>query len=114
MERILAMFWILFSVLFFAFTVGNLTTMLSSVANQEQILSDKLLVIDDFCKDANIGSELRRRLKHALKFSTEQTGFNWKDQQDLFNELPRPLRYEVSLAMYSGAIKTFPFFMDKD
>jgi hyperpolarization activated cyclic nucleotide-gated potassium channel 1 len=99
-ERILCMIWMTFGVIFFSFTVGNLTSMLSSIDTKETILTNKILVIEEFCKEAKLSKDLRLRLKHAIKYSTERVGFSWSDKQHIFNELPRSLRYEVSLAMY--------------
>jgi hypothetical protein len=44
-------------------------------------------------------------LRHALRYSIEQSGFSWRDKQSIFNELPKVLRYEMALAMHHGVIK---------
>ena len=67
-----------------------------------------------FTKEANLSKDLRLRLRHALKYSTEKTGFSWADKHNIFTELPRQLKYEVALAMHQGAIKQIQFFQDKD
>lgn len=36
------------------------------------------------------------------------------DKQHIFDELPRPLRYEVSLAMHQGACQHLGFFKGRD
>ncbi len=80
MERILCCIWIIFSVFFFSYTVSNLTAMLSNVNSREAILTNKLLIVDTFAKDVKLSKELRLRLKHALKFNSEKTGFSWADK----------------------------------
>lgn len=114
LEKLLCMAWMIFGVLFFSLTVGQLTEMLDSVAGQETILQNKILIIEGFCTDSKLSKDLRRRLKHAITYHTEKIGFSWSDKSHIFNELPRDLKYEVSVAMYNGAIQKFPYFMDKN
>ncbi len=71
-------------------------------------------MIDEFSKEANLSKEIKHRLRHALRYSTEKTGFSWNDKQSIFNELPKILRYEVAMAMHQGAAKDIKFFEDKD
>lgn len=82
--------------------------------HRETVLTNKLAIIDVFTKEANLSRDLRIRLRHALKYSTEKTGFSWADKHNIFTELPRQLKYEVALAMHQGAIKHIGFFKDKD
>lgn len=49
-----------------------------------------------------------------MRYSTEKAGFSWVDKQNLFQELPKKLRYEISMAMHNGVIKEIDFFQDKD
>ena len=114
LEKILCMAWMIFGTIFFSVTVGQLTEMLENVAGKETILQNKILIIEAFVKDSKLSKDLRRRLKHAIQYHTDTIGFSWADKSHIFNELPRDLRYEVSVAMYSGAIQKFPFFMDKN
>jgi hypothetical protein len=47
-------------------------------------------------------------------YSAEKTGFSWADKLDLYNELPKNLRYEVSCIMHKGAARKLAFFRGKD
>lgn len=78
------------------------------------MLINKLAVIDEFSKEAKLSKEIKHRLRHALTYSTEKTGFSWNDKQSIFNELPKILKYEVAMAMHQGAAKDIKFFEDKD
>jgi hypothetical protein len=44
----------------------------------------------------------------------ERSGYSWSDKQNIFNELPKVLKYEVALAMHHGAAKEIGFFSTKD
>lgn len=71
-------------------------------------------MIDEFAKDANIEKETVLKLRNALRYSTDRTGFSWNDKQAVFNELPKNLRYQVAMAMHKGAAKYLSFFKKKD
>jgi len=71
LERVLAMGWMTFGMIFFSFTIGNLTAMVGGMDSKETILSNKLQLIDQFCIEARLSKVLKRRLKKTLKYSTE-------------------------------------------
>jgi len=113
-EKIIATLWMLFGLYFLSFTVGSLASMLSSFDTKENVLLSKLAVIDEFSKESNLDRELKHRLRHALRYSTEKKGFSFSDKQSIFNELPKSLRYEVAMNMHQGAAKHLNFFRSKD
>jgi CRP-like cAMP-binding protein len=113
-EKCLAMAWMLFGMIFFSFTIGSLTSMLSGIDTKETVLSNKLSIVDEFAKESHLSKAIQKRLRSALRYSTDKQGFSWADKIGIFNELPRKLRYEVALVMHKGAVKNFPFFANKD
>ena len=114
LEIVFAIIWMSFGLCFFSFTIGSLSSMLSSIDTKETVLTNKLAFIDEFAKEAHLEKELKMRLRHALKYSTEKSGFSWLDKQNIFNELPRQLKYEVAIIMHQGAAKKIPFFIQKE
>ena len=114
LEKLFSIVWMIFSMYFLSFVIGSLSNMLSGIDSKENQLINKLSIIDEFANEAKLKKKLKNKLKHALRFSTEKTGFSWRDKQNLFNELPQKLKYEVSLAMHQGAIKCIKFFHRKD
>jgi hypothetical protein len=114
LEKIFAMIWMTFGMVFFSFTIGGLSTMLSNINSRDMNLNSKLLFVEQFSNDAKLSKDLRRRLKLSLKYSSDKVGYSWADKIQLFNELPRWLKYEVALAMHHGAIKKLSFFKNKD
>lgn len=104
-EKILCIIWMSCGLYFFSFTIGRLSSMLSSIDSNEKILINKLEVIDEFSEEANLSIELRNRIKHALQYSANTRGFSWLDKLSIINELPKQLRYEVAINMHHGAAK---------
>lgn len=66
----------IFTVYVFSFVIGSLSSLLSSVDTRENTLINKLAVIDDFAKEAKLTKDLKHRLRHALRYSTERSGFS--------------------------------------
>ena len=114
MEKIICIAWMICGLYFFSFTIGSLSSMMSSIDTKENVLLSKLAVIDEFSVEANLSKDLRNKLKHALRYSAEKRGFSWLDKLSIFNELPKPLRHEVALNMHHGAVKDLGFFEGKD
>lgn len=77
-------------------------------------MNKKLAVIDDFIKQTNSSKELRIKLREAIRYSTQAEGFSWKNNQDIFNELPLKLRYKVTMVMHQQAAERIYYFYDKD
>ncbi|MEE4247704.1 MAG: ion channel, partial [Kangiellaceae bacterium] len=114
LEMIFAMIWMTFGMVFFSLTIGGLSSMLSSFNTKESVLNTKLIFVEQFCKEARLSRDLRRRLKLAIKYNAEKIGYSWSDKQQLFNEFPTYLRYELAMAMHLGAVQKLAFFSNKD
>jgi len=114
LEKIFSMIWMFFGLYFFSFTIGSLSSMLANMDTKENALINKLAVIDEFSKEANLDKKLKHRLRLALRYSTEKKGISWADKKSIFNELPKHLRYQMAMAMYSGAIRKITFFANKE
>ena len=103
LEMTISIVLMIFGVCFFSFTIGSLASIFNRIDSKEAILNNKMAIIDEFSKESKLDQNLKLRLRHALQYSTEKTGFTWTDKQNIFNELPRTLRYEVSVVMHQGA-----------
>jgi hyperpolarization activated cyclic nucleotide-gated potassium channel 1 len=79
-EKVLGIGWMMYGVCFFSFTIGSLSSILVSADSKENVLSQKLSVIDEFCAEAKLEKEFRIRLRHALTFSTQTSGFSWAEK----------------------------------
>ena len=114
LEKIYSVCWMAFSLYFLSFVIGSLSATLANIDTKERTLEIKLEAIDEFAKETMMERKLLARLRHAVKYSTEKTGFSWSDKQNIFNELPRNLRHEIAFAMHGGAARTLEFFKSMD
>lgn len=113
-EKVFSIFWMFFGVYFISFVIGSLSQMLSKIDSKEKVLLMKLAIIDEFAQDIKLSKEIKQRIRHALRYSTGKNNFSWNQKQNIFNELPKDLRYEISLVMHGGAAKKIRFFINKD
>ena len=80
MEQILSIILMLFGVVFFSFVIGSISSIFSRIDTREAQISNKMAIIDEFSKESKLNRELRFRLRHALSYSTDKTGFTWVDK----------------------------------
>lgn len=113
-ERCVAIVWMICGVYFFSFTIGSLSSILSSIDTKDTLLTSKLAIIDEFVREARLSSSLRSRLRASIKYNSEKEGYTLTDKQEMFNDLPRNLRYDVALAMHQGAVKELTYFTEKE
>jgi hypothetical protein len=66
MEMCMAIALMLFGVCFFSFTIGTLSSILSRIDSKEATLINKMAIIDEFARDANLGTDLKQKLRFAL------------------------------------------------
>lgn len=114
LEKVIAVVWMLLGICSFSFAIGSLTGMIAKLDTKETILVHKLEHIDEFSKEAHLTKDMRTRLRHALRYSTEHLGYSWHEKHHLFAELPKRLRVQVALAMYQGAVQNLIFFTERN
>jgi hyperpolarization activated cyclic nucleotide-gated potassium channel 1 len=113
-EMVIAVSWMIFGVGFYSFTIGSLSSFLSTIDTRESILNEKLAATNEFAKETGISVRCKKKISAVIKYKTLKAGSIWNDKHSLFNELPKDLRYEVALSMYFGVASELPFFKLKD
>lgn len=113
-EMMLAIAWMVIGVGFYSFTISSLASFLTAVDGREAVLSAKLAAIQEFANETDIPDATRLKVRNAIRYNTVKRGTVWSDQNSLFAELPKSLRYEVVTTMYGGIYRLFPFFSKRD
>jgi hypothetical protein len=54
-EKSVSILWMVFGVGFYSFTIGTLSSLLGSMDTRSNLVSQKLQIINEFCKEAKIG-----------------------------------------------------------
>jgi len=105
LERVIAVLWSVLLLVHFHDT---------NIDTKETVFTNKFAIIYEFSHESKLYKPLRACLRHAIKYLIEKTGFSWSDKQNIFNELPKNLKYEVVMAMHQGAVRILPIFEDKN
>lgn len=114
LERVISILWMILGVGFYSFTVGSLSSLLSSIDSRDAALTTKLYAIGEFSEETGLDKKLCYELRKAVKYHSYKIGTTWNDKMTLFNELPRSLKYSVAMTMHQNAAKNIPFFKTKD
>ena len=114
LEEIFSIFWMFTGVYFISFVIGSLSNLYYKIDTKDKILVTKLAIIDEFTNEIKLEKGTRQRIRHALRYSTDKNNSSWSHKQNIFNELPKDLRYQISLAMHNGAAKRIKLFLHKD
>jgi hypothetical protein len=114
LERFMAMVWMLFGVGFYTYTIGSLSSLISSIDVRESALTQKLHMINTFAQETGISKELQRSLRNAIKYNSSATGMSWTEKIQLFEEMPKNLKYKIAINMFHKAAETIHYFRTKD
>lgn len=114
LEMAIAIIWMVIGVGFYSFTIGSLSSFLTSIDTRESVLASKMAAIHEFAKETGISQDSKVKIRDAVRYSTYKLGNVWSDKHSLFRELPKQLQYEVAMSMFGGIAKNFPFFINKD
>ena len=109
-EVVVAVGWMVVGVGFYSFTVGSLSSFLTSIDTRDSVLSMKMASIQEFSRQTGISQETKGTIREAVKYNAYKMGNVWTDKHSLFSELPKALRQEVAMSMYNGVAKDFPIF----
>jgi CRP-like cAMP-binding protein len=112
-EYLISIFWMLFGVGFYSFTIGTLSSVLVNMDTRENILKGKLAILNQFSKETKLSSNLKEKIKKILIYNSQKNVFSWLDKQEIFNELPANLKFEIAKSMRNGFLKDILFFTPK-
>lgn len=113
-ERLISVAWMMIGVIFYSFTIGLLTAILGKIDSRSSQLKSKLEVIDEFCAEAYISLELKRKIREALEYNSNRNAFSYIENYSILRELPPNLKCEIAMQTHDGKIGKLPFFQNKD
>ena len=110
LERSIACVYMFVGVFFYSFTIGSLSSLLSSLDSKNATFDQKLNTLIQIRNQYNLDNLLYNRVKRALKYGTTQ-----KDDEkiDFLNELPLNLKIELSVIMHKNLVSGIEFFRNK-
>ena len=76
LERVVSILWMLIGIAFYAFTIGLITSVLDRIDTRESHLNSKLETVDLFCTEAKINLDLKKKVREALEYQTNNNAFS--------------------------------------
>jgi hyperpolarization activated cyclic nucleotide-gated potassium channel 1 len=113
-EMVICMIWMMFGVGFYSFTVGTLSSVLSSMDAKSAIINDKLSMVNLFAKDTQLPEQLVKRVSKFVKSQAEEVTLDDKQRQVLLMQLPKAVRYEIAMSMHGQAASKVEFFKGQE
>ena len=113
-EFLVAMVWMIFGAGFYSFTLGSLSTLLANLDTRKTHLLNKMMLMEEFCKENKFPKVLKSKVKQALEYSSVKNIFSFDEKNQLLSEIPTELRFQIAEFMFSGLSTRIPFFKHKD
>ena len=109
-ERWFCALAVIIGVISFSFANGSLGLIISQLNHKQQLLSEKISVLDNIKKNYNLSEELYVKCKRNLAYNQNN---EYEEMNKFLDELPQKLKVDVSLFIYEQRYKHIYFFDDK-
>ncbi|EGR26968.1 hypothetical protein IMG5_203670 [Ichthyophthirius multifiliis] len=109
-EIIISIILMLLGVGFYSILIGILVSVLQYMDIKDNNLQKKILTMNDFCNEMNVGVFLKNKLRDYIQYSMDKNCFQWANQSRIFDQLPISLRYEICMNIHGGVIRKFNIF----
>ena len=109
-ERIVSCFLMFVGVIFYSFTIGSLSSLLSDFDAKNSVFDQKLTTLIQIKKRFGFDENLYLRIKNALKYGHLKTD---QDKEKFLTELPSNLRTELSFFMHKSIVSSIEFFKNR-
>ena len=104
-ELVLTFIWMIFGVSFYAYVIGNLTSIIANENDNAENLYNRLKALEEFAKKTKLPEDLLFKIKNFLENNYNEL-FSQQDEEQLLAELPASLREDVLFHRYEGLIKS--------
>lgn len=112
-EILIAICWMLCGIGFYSLVVGSLTSVLSSLDKNSEVIRSKLDTLDLFIENTQLPTEKAEELKKIYQKELQKLNLVYNERVSLVSSLSKKLRYKVCMAMYNGAARNIDFFVEK-
>lgn len=113
-EKVICMLWMMVGVGFYSFTIGTLSSVLSSIDAKSSMLNTKLLYIKLFAKDTKLPDSLVKKINKYIKGLSDNVIIDEKQRKALLIQLPKSIRLEVAMSMQGRAACKVDFLKEQD
>lgn len=110
LERIVTIVFMFVGVVFYSFTIGSLSSLLSEFDAKNSVFDEKVNTLTQIQRKYVFDDNLFLRIKKALKYGHLKTD---QDKENFLNELPSNLRTELSFFMHKSIVVSIEFFKNR-
>ena len=61
---------------FYAVTIGIMTSVLARIDTRESYLNNQLEIIEQYCQEASISHDLRKKIRDAMEYHAQKDAFS--------------------------------------
>lgn len=113
-ERIFSIFWMLFGIGFYSYTISFITQFFASNENRKSLLEKRLQLFEKFAKNKRINKKLVNKIVESLEYASSKISYRWLEGDlDLFKSMPLELKYDFLKELHPELFKC-PFFTTDD
>jgi len=112
-EKLVAICWMIAGLYFLSFTITSLSSAMSFEDTQQEDLDTKLNHIDNFCEELELENSIKLKMQKVVKLNSQYSS-SIDEIDEVLDELPNTLKYEMAQKMYKQVIFKFSYFQGKD
>lgn len=86
----------LFGACFYTLLIGTMSTFLAAMDTKGYELSEKEIIINEFCKQAHIDPSLKGKMKAAIQYQSKNDFFSVFEPGTFLEGVPQSLKYKVN------------------
>lgn len=110
-EMVMAILCMMVGAGFYSMIVSSITSLMSSLDDAQLELSSKLIAATSFGKESGLSKKTLFKIRQMIKYNSSKGSI---DNNSVFDELPKALKYEVAMCMHKGFAKEIALLNGKD
>jgi len=110
-EMVMAILCMMVGAGFYSMIVSSITSLMSSLDDAQLELGSKLLAATSFGKETGLTKQTLYKVRQMIKYNASQGSI---DNNSVFEELPKALKYEVAMSMHKGFASEIALLINKD
>jgi hypothetical protein len=96
-ERIICIIWMMFGVGFYSFTVGSISSVLSSIDTEASIVEERVEMIQIYAKDNDLDPKVTKEIVKSIKKKALKMTLTEEQTSGLLGLLSKDLRYKIAM-----------------
>ncbi|CAG9334939.1 unnamed protein product [Blepharisma stoltei] len=113
-EKIVAILWMAIGVYFLSFSISNIAKLFEESDTKTRILDKKMAVVEAYIKSSALSNNIKMKIQRIVSNNAMKKNYSQNERDDMLDDFPTTLKYEIGINMHFGAITKLEFFQNKD